>query len=193
MLDFGRPCRPVGMDDQPGPDRPVSAGRLRLQSMTTMSIRISNEPVYQRLKAGASSRRQAISTLAERLIDEGLRMDAHPAVVFRDGPTGRRAALAGGPELADVVGAIIGGDVPVEERRARAADLMAISLAMVDAAVAYYTDYTAEIDAEIAQRKQAAEAAEAAWTRERVLLETGGCCSMKCTHRPSQSHSANGA
>lgn len=143
-----------------------------MQPMTTMSFRISNERVYQRLKAGASSRRQAISALAERLIDEGLRMDAHPAVVFREGPIGRRAALAGGPEISDVIGAIVGGDVPVEMRTARAADLMAISIAMVDAALAYYRDYTSEIDAEIVERERAADAAEAAWARERALLET---------------------
>ena len=34
------------------------------------------------------------SRLAERYIDEGVRMDDHPGIVFRDGPTGRRAGLA---------------------------------------------------------------------------------------------------
>ncbi len=97
-------------------------------------------------------------------------MDAHPAVVFREGPTGRRAALAGGPEVADVIGAIVGGDVPVEQRRARAADLMAVSIAMVDAGLAYYADYTDEIDAELAERARAADEAEAAWARRQALL-----------------------
>ena len=39
------------------------------------------------------------SRLAERYVDEGTRMDEHPGIVFRGGPTGRRAALAGGPIL----------------------------------------------------------------------------------------------
>ena len=138
--------------------------------MPVVSIRFSNDAAYHRLKARASSRRQAVSALAERLIDEGLRMDAHPAVVFREGPTGRRAALAGGPEVADVIGAIVGGDVPVEQRRARAADLMAVSIAMVDAGLAYYADYTDEIDAELAERARAADEAEAAWARRQALL-----------------------
>jgi hypothetical protein len=47
-----------------------------------------------------------MSPLAERLIDEGLRMDDHPLIVFRSGPAGRRPALAGGPDIAEVVGAI---------------------------------------------------------------------------------------
>jgi hypothetical protein len=39
-------------------------------------------------------RGEAKSRTAERLIDEGLRMEDHPGIVFRDGPAGRRAALA---------------------------------------------------------------------------------------------------
>ena len=140
--------------------------------MPVVSVRFSSEPVYQRLKANAFARRQAISSLAERLIDEGLRMDTHPAIVFRDGPTGRRPALAGGPEIIDVIGAIVGGDVPVEQRRTRVAELMAISVAQVDASLAYYADHTAEIDAALAERARVADEAEAAWRRRQALLET---------------------
>lgn len=138
--------------------------------MPVVSVRFSSEPVYQRLKARASSGRLAISALAERLIDEGLRMDAHPAIVFREGPTGRRAALAGGPEVADVIGAMVSGDVPVKQRKVRAADLMAVSSAMVDAALAYYADYTDEIDDELAERARIADEMEAAWARRQALL-----------------------
>ena len=112
-----------------------------------------------------------VSTLAERLIDEGLRMEAHPGVVFREGPTGRRAVLVGGPEVSDVIGAVIGGDVPVGQRRSRAAELMGLSLPVVDAALTYYVDHTDEIDAELAERNRAAAEAEAAWRRQQELLE----------------------
>jgi hypothetical protein len=43
------------------------------------------------------------SRVAERLIDEGLRMEEFPGVVFRSGPTGRRASLLGGPDVWEVV------------------------------------------------------------------------------------------
>lgn len=110
--------------------------------------------------------------MAERLIDEGLRMEAHPMVVFRGGPTGRRRpVLVGGPEVADVVGAIIGGDVPAAERRSRAADLLGIPEALVDAALAYYADHTDEIDERLAERSRLAEKAEASWRRQRELVE----------------------
>jgi hypothetical protein len=35
------------------------------------------------------------TTLAERYIEEGLRMDEHPLVYFREGASGRRPALLG--------------------------------------------------------------------------------------------------
>lgn len=109
--------------------------------------------------------------MAERLIDEGLCMEAHPMVVFRDGPSGRRAVLIGGPEVADVIGTVIEGDVAVADRRERAADLLGISPALVDVAFAYYADHTEEIDQRLAERARAADEAEASWLRQRELLE----------------------
>ena len=111
-----------------------------------------------------------ISTLAERLIDEGLRMEAHQLVVFREGTSGRRPVLLGGPEVADVIGSIVGGDVPVDQRRSRAAELLGITEVQVDAALGYYADYTDEIDRELATRARIAEEAETSWRRQRALL-----------------------
>ncbi len=139
--------------------------------MPVVSIRFSDEPLHRRLKASARRHAVGVSTLAQRLIDEGLRMEAHPMVVFRDGPSGRRPVLVGGPEVADVMGAIVGGDVPAPERRSRAADLLGISEAMVDAALAYYADYTDEIDELNAEQARMADEAEATWRRQRELLE----------------------
>ncbi|MDE0066267.1 MAG: hypothetical protein OXN44_05250 [Acidimicrobiaceae bacterium] len=138
--------------------------------MPVVSIRFSEAPLHKRLKDSAARRRVAISALAEQLIDEGLRMEAHPGVMFREGPTGRRAVLVGGPEVADVIASMIGGDVPVADRRARTAELMGLSLPMVDASLAYYADHTEEVDAEIAERSRAASGAQAAWRRQRTLL-----------------------
>jgi hypothetical protein len=140
--------------------------------MSVVSIRFSDEPVHERLRESARRHRVAISTLAERLIDEGLRSEAHPLVAFRPAATGRRAVLVGGPEIADVVGAIVGGDVPVDQRRARAAELLVITEAQVDAALAYYAEFTDEIDTLIAERAQQADVAEARWHRQRALLES---------------------
>ncbi len=113
----------------------------------------------------------AMSPLAERLIDEGLRMSRHPMIVFRDGPAGRRAVLMAGPEVVDVVTMIVGSQIPVDERSGRAADHLGITVAQVDAALHYYAEHTDEVDAEIAARDDAAEMEEALWRRRRQLLE----------------------
>ncbi len=139
--------------------------------MPVVSIRFSDEPLHRRLKASAHRLDVGVSTLAERLIDEGLRMEAHPLIVFRDGPSGRRPVLVGGPEVVDVIGAVVGGDVPVGQRRSRAAELLAIPEGLVDAALAYYADHTGEIDELLAQRIGLADEAEASWRRQRELLE----------------------
>lgn len=140
--------------------------------MAVVSIRFSDEPLHRRLKDSAHRHRVGVSTRAERLIDEGLRMESHPSVTFRDGPSGRRPTLVGGPEVLDVIGAIVGGDVPVDQRRSRAADVLGISEALVDAALAYYADFTDEIDAALDDRTRIADEAEKSWRRQRALLET---------------------
>jgi len=56
-------------------------------------------PVADRLASFvAANPGMSLSSAANRLVDEALRMAEHPGVIFRSGPTGRRAALAGGPD-----------------------------------------------------------------------------------------------
>src|SRR5215218_3053750 len=56
---------------------------------------------YVREHPGTSS-----SSVANMFIDESLRAYEHPGIVFRPGPTGRRAALSGGPDVWEVVTAL---------------------------------------------------------------------------------------
>jgi hypothetical protein len=46
-----------------------------------------------------------------------------------------------------------------------------VKVALVDVALAYYADYTDEIDAQLADRARLADEAEASWRRQRALLE----------------------
>src|SRR5882724_4503246 len=63
--------------------------------------------VAERLAAHVAAHRgSSMSSAANRLVDEGLRMAEHPGVVFREGPTGRRAGLVGGPDVWEVVRAV---------------------------------------------------------------------------------------
>jgi len=108
--------------------------------------------------------------LAEELIDEGLRSRRHPLISFRDGPGGRRAAVAGGPDVWEVVGGVIGGDVPVDGRVARAVEVFGWRPEQVEAALAYCADFPEEIQAVIAANAAAAEEAETLWRRRQDLL-----------------------
>jgi hypothetical protein len=135
-----------------------------------MSVRFREQGVVERLKREARQRGESSSALAEELIDEGLRMRRHSLVTFRDGASGRRAALVGGPDLWEVIGGTVGGDVPADERLQRAVELFGLRPAQVDAALTYYAEFTDEIDDEIRLNAEAADEAEALWLRRHALL-----------------------
>ena len=137
--------------------------------MHPISVRFHDAAVADRLKAEASARERSASALAEELIDEGLRMRRHPLISFRDGPSGRRAVV-GGPDVWEVVAGVVGGDVAPAERVARAVELFGLRREQVDAALAYYTEFTDEINERIAANLATAEQAETLWRRQQDLL-----------------------
>ncbi len=110
------------------------------------------------------------SRLAERYVDEGTRMDEHPGIVFRGGPTGRRAALMGGPDVWEAMATLKGGEVRGEKAIAATAELLNLTDLQVRTAVRYYSDYPEEIDERIRRNVEEADAAEAAWRREQAAL-----------------------
>lgn len=110
------------------------------------------------------------SGLAQRLVDEGLRQGEFPGVVFRDGATGRRAALALGPDVWEVVRILREVDERGEAAVDAAAELLALPPVRVRLALRYYSTYEQEVDAEIAEADAASEAAERAWRTEQRLL-----------------------
>jgi hypothetical protein len=135
-----------------------------------LSVRFHDKAVADRLKSEAVARDRSASALAEELIDEGLRMRRHPLIAFRDGPTGRRAALGDGPDVWEVIDGIVGGDVPADERVARAVELFGLRPEQVEAALTYYAEFTDEVDDRIARNRAAADEAEALWRRHQDLL-----------------------
>ena len=137
-----------------------------------VSVRFRNPELVDRLKTEARARDESTSALAEELIDEGLRVRRHPLITFRPGPTGRRAALVGGPDVWEVIAGTVGGDVPIEERRARAVEVFGLRPEQIDAALTYYAEFRDEIDQRIEDNRAAAEEAEALWRRRQDLLAT---------------------
>jgi hypothetical protein len=110
------------------------------------------------------------SGLAQRLVDEGLRMAEHPGVVFKDGPSGRRAALAMGPDIWEVVLFLRQVDERGDAALDSAAETFALPVARLRAALHYYAAHSDEVDAEVAQAETESARAEAAWEAERRLL-----------------------
>lgn len=126
--------------------------------------------VVDRLIDRSEATRTSRSQLAERYVDEGLRMEAYPGIVFRNGPTGRRAALQGGPDVWEVVGFIKSLDENPSSSIDKTAELLDLTVAKVRTATRYYADFRDEIDERIERNSKLADASEAAWRREQIAL-----------------------
>ena len=117
-------------------------------------------------RAGETS--ESRNALAERLLDEGLRIDRHPLIRFRTGGSGlRRPALVGTRlDIWQVIDTVRGekGDV------GRAAEYLGLTDAMVRAAVDYYADFAEEIDAHRDQELAFAERERERSERARRVL-----------------------
>jgi hypothetical protein len=132
-------------------------------------IRIADRTLAS-LRERSKRRGEPLSRLAQRYIEEGLRTEDHPSIVFRDGPAGRRAGLVGGPDVWEVIVAARSAPESGEARVTALAERIGLSEAKVRAAIRYYSDYPGEIDAWIAANEADAERLEATLARERELL-----------------------
>jgi len=135
----------------------------------TFSARWGTE-VLDRLKQRSEVAGTNKSRLAERYVDEGTRMDEHPGIVFRGGPTGRRAALAGGPDIWELMATLKSGKARGEKAILATAELLNLTDSQVRTAVRYYGAFSDEIDRRIALNTEDADEAEAAWQREQAAL-----------------------
>ena len=132
-----------------------------------LSVRL-NDTTIARLGKHARRVHLAPRTLAQRSVEEGLRMDEHPLIRFVDGPAGRRARIMGtGKDVWEVIAAVRenGGDA-VETAR-----YLEMPLGLVQAAITYYGAYRDEIDQWIEANEQEAAEAHAAWTAGQAAVK----------------------
>lgn len=122
---------------------------------SSLSIDLDHE-VVTRLDSAAALARTTSAALAASLVDEGLRSMTFPRIVFRDGPSGRRAGVASGPDVWELVSASRATDIA--EDVAVLARQLSLSAAAVQEALVYYDAFSSEIDAEIADNENAAQA-----------------------------------
>lgn len=124
-----------------------------------------------RLRQRAAASTENVVDLARRLVDEGLRMDAHPGITFRSGPSGRRAALVAGPDVWEVIALVRRLHVEDEEQEVEeAAEWFALSPAEVRTALRYYRDFPQEVDDRIDRNEQEGDRARASWEAQRRTL-----------------------
>lgn len=146
-----------------------------MSSGAPRSIRF-DESVGDRLTAYVASRPGwSGSSAANRFVDEALRMEDHPGVIFRDGATGRRAVLIGGPDVREVIRAV--KSARASEPGLSAEDIVAlvsantgVSARLIDTAIRYWAAFPQEIDDWIDEVELLEERALLAWERRQGLL-----------------------
>lgn len=128
-----------------------------------MSVNVSvrlDEALAERLRLRARAAGESLSDRLRRYAEEGARRDEHPLVIFRDGPTGRRAGLIGGPDVWEV--AMWVEDLAAEpDPVATLADAGSLTRPQIEAALGYRADYPEEIAARIELHRRETAAADA--------------------------------
>lgn len=122
-------------------------------------IRISDQ-LDREITYESATRGKSWSAITNELLEEAIRMRRVPGIVFIDGPTGRRAALAGGLDVWEIVA--------TWQHEGRSYDMLQQSYPWLTepqlrAALAYYELYPQEINARLER--------EAQLTPERVWQE----------------------
>jgi hypothetical protein len=116
-----------------------------------------------------------LSSATNLLVDEGLRHAAHPLIGFVDGPSGRRARLAGGPDVDAVIGALLTTrdthpELSVDDVLGRVAVASDLPLSAIRAAVEYWAEFPDDVDAHIAHGREAEAQARVHAARLEALL-----------------------
>jgi hypothetical protein len=129
----------------------------RAKRTKSFSARFSAELVDM-LDARSERLGESKARVAERLIEEGLRIEELPGIVFRSGPTGRRAGIIGGPDVWEIArdlkaAAEEGATNPIES----VVRISGLDRRAVELAASYYAAYPAEVDDRIQLDEEAAE------------------------------------
>lgn len=144
---------------QERPNIAAPATRQRSFRMATQTL--------DRLGVLARERGESTNGLAERLIEEGLRLERHPLISFREGAAGRRPAISGTRiDVWQAVEALSDNDNSFAE----AAEYLALSEPKVHAAFRYYAEHRDEVDAWAEAMRESARREEEALRREQTLL-----------------------
>jgi uncharacterized protein (DUF433 family) len=131
------------------------------------SFRLSRRTLEQ-LDAMARATGESRNALAERLLSEAIKTAAHPLIRFQPGALGRRRALVVGTRLYvyQVISTLRGNDGDVDQT----AQDFGLAPQLVRAAVAYYADFTDEVDEDVAVATQLEREERERWERQQRAI-----------------------
>ena len=119
------------------------------------SFRLPAE-LLDRPEAESRTRNTSVTALVATLLDEGLKIRQFPGIVYRDGPTGRRAGLVGGPHVWEIVRDLRHASGRGMARIAHVAEEAGLPTARIRVAADFYAAFPDEVDARIDADEQAA-------------------------------------
>lgn len=136
---------------------------------TSTSFRIS-EIARRRLAARAEWEGITVTALLDRLIMEGSDQADFPGIVFRGPAHGRRAALAAGPDVWEIVARLQELDGSEEQRIATLAEETSIHPRLIRLALDYAAEHREAIQSQIDRNHALAERREHVAVERRRLL-----------------------
>jgi hypothetical protein len=110
------------------------------------------------------------TALLERLIVEGVDTLDHAGVVFRGPPHDRRAALAAGPDVWEIVARLQDLDGSEEQRVAAIADETDLHPRQIRVALDFAAEHPDDVQARIARNRTAIEASQRAAQQRQAFL-----------------------
>ncbi len=127
-----------------------------------MSVNVSvrlDDALAESLRLRARAAGETLSDRLRRYAEEGTRREEHPLITFRDGPTGRRAGLLGGPDVWEI--AMWVEDLAAEpDAIATLVEDLGFTRSQIDAALRYRAAYPDEVAARIELHRRETAAAE---------------------------------
>lgn len=130
--------------------------RYVLVMATSTSYRLDPD-LKARLAHKAAAEGITETALVTRLLEQGLATIEHPGIVFRPGPSGWRAGLAGGPDVDEVVRSVRSTRAAGDEAVAVAAGSLGVDPRLVRIAIDYAAEHLEEIEARLRENDEAVD------------------------------------
>jgi hypothetical protein len=137
--------------------------------MSSEAVRIESETL-RALRERSAQSGEPIVRLAQRYISEGMRLDRHPGIFFRDGAAGRRAVVIGGPDVWEVIAAARSAPEHGQQLVSALGERTGSPVEKIRAAIRYYGEFPEEVDRFIAANEQEAAQLERVLENEQRLL-----------------------